>query len=201
MKRAIKTHFQYSWWVYLLIIAAVITLWVSIFTKLAEPKAYEKLNITIVGNVDGDALSFDLEKVLEGKTNKPLKEINVEVVSVNNLQLGEIIAMRCMGETDLIIFEEDYIVKPLSSNFSPFEENALKNSFPDAEIYSENGKAYGTLLFDGISQTNFKTYYQGDKKFYAFITPVSENCAALNGKGEKENDAVIQAIKYLTEAA
>ena len=201
MNKRVKTHFQYSWWAYILIIVAVITLWVSVFVKLAEPKADERLNITIVGSVDGKNIAADLEKALESKTNKPLKEINVEIIAGDNVQIGEIIAMRCMGETDLIIFEEEYIVKPLSLNFKPVDESRIKEYFGSSDLYKEDDKTYGVLLYDGTSQINFKTYYKGDKKFYAFVTPVSENCAKLNGKGAEESDAAIQAIKYFTEAA
>lgn len=201
MKKRIKTHFQYSWWVYLLVIVAVITLWISAFSKLAEPKVYERLNITIVGNVDGKNISTDLDKALEGKTAKPIKELNVEVVSGKNIQLAEIIAMRCIGDCDVVIFEEDFIGGLIAPNFRPLDDSKLLKCFPDAELYKIEDKTYGTLLFDGASQTNFKTYYKGDKKFYAFVTPVSENCAQINGKGEEQHNAAILALKYFTEAA
>lgn len=77
-KREIKIHLQYSWWIYLLLAIAVVAIWLSIFAKLAEPKANEMLNITIVGSVDENKMQSGISTALNGKTEKPLKEIRVE---------------------------------------------------------------------------------------------------------------------------
>lgn len=182
MNKRIKTHFQYGWWVYVLIIVAAVTLWISVFVELAKPKPYEVLNITVVGKADGDKI----EEQLKSYFGDELKEINVEVIAGNNLMLGEIVAMRCLGETDFIIFEEEYIVKPASLNFSPLDENKLIAYFGERELYREEDKIYGVKM---------------NGNFWALVTPVSENCAKINGKGEEKNDAALRAIKYLTEAA
>lgn len=200
MNRRTKAHFQYGWWVYILIIVAVITLWVSVFSQLAKPKPYEVLNITFVGSADDKNLKDDLQNALKDKTSYPLKKINVEVVSGKALNLAEIISMRCMGETDLIIFEEDYIVKPLSLNFKGIDGSKLNGYFNGATLYNEDEKTYGMQLYDGSTKTNFTKYYKGENKWWALITPTSENVAKINGIGEEKNDAALQAIKYLMEA-
>lgn len=196
----IKSHFQYGWWIYLLIVAAVVTLWCSIFYELSKPATNEILTITIVGNVEDTTLADDLKKALDGKTSAELKKINVEVVSGTTLNIGEIVAMRCMGDTDIIIFDEDYIVTPVALNFKAIDESALVNRFGNVELYKEEDSTYGFLLYDGTTKTNFANYYNGEKKFWAFITPVSENASAINGKGKKEDDTALQALEYLMEA-
>lgn len=195
----IKAHFQYSWWIYLVICAAVVVFWCSVFSHLAAPKADEMLNITIVGDADGEKLSEELQNALEGKTQKPLREIHVEVVSPTNAMLADIVAMRCLGETDLIIFEEDALVTPVSSNFGSIDREQLKEYFPDAVLYEEEGETFGMLLYDGETDCHFSEYYSGDQSCWVFITPCSENAAMLNGKGTKENDTALQAIQYLME--
>lgn len=200
MNRRTKAHFQYGWWVYLLIVVAAITLWVAVFAQLARPKAYEVLNITIVGEVNGDKITEDLVKELDGKTAHPLKKINVEVVSGKSLNLAEVIAMRCIGDTDLILFDEEFLFKTMSSNFKAVDGEKLNSWFGGITPYEEEDKTYGMLLYDGVSQTNFSNYYNGENKFWAFITPVSENAAKINGVGEEENDSALQAIKYLMGA-
>lgn len=198
-KSRIRTHFQYSWWVYIVIIVLTSVLWCTVFGRLAQPKADEMLNITIVGDVDDSSLAEDLARALEGKTSKPLKEVNIEVVSGSNGMLGDIIAMRCLGETDLMIFEEDYLLRPMSSNFGVIDTEQLKQYITDAEFYNEDGEVLGMLLYDGMTDCNFVRYYSGDKKFWVFITPVSENAAMVNGKGTEDADAALQAITYLME--
>lgn len=195
----VKTHFQYGWWIYLIIIAAVIIFWCTVFSRLAEPDSDEMLNITIVGDADDEALSADLAEALEGKTAKPLKEINIEIVSGDDAALSDIVTMRCLGETDFIIFEEEYIIRPVSSNFGPVDEDGWRTYFPDAQLYEEEGAIYGMLLYDGQTECNFTDYYSGDQRCWVFVTPVSENAAALNGKGEAQDDAALQAIQYLME--
>lgn len=198
-KNRIKAHFQYGWWVYPVIFAAVSVLWWTVFSRLAEPKADELLNITIVGEADDTGLAEDLSAALKGKTAKELKEINIEVVSGDNFMLADIVAMRCMGETDLLIFEEDYLLQPMSSNFGPIDSELLKSYFPDAELYEEEGEVLGMLLFDGDKDCRFAGYYSGDSKCWVFITPTSENAAMLNGEGTEENNTALLAIRYLME--
>lgn len=200
MTKRIKAHFQYGWWVYLLIIAAVITLWLSVFAQLAKPKANEVLNITFVGGVNSETLADDIKSALDGKTQTPLKKVNVEFISGKNVNLAEIIAMRCLGDCDLIIFGEEYIGGLIAPNFRPLDAEKLSGYFGGITPFVEEEKTYGVLLYDGVSRTNFANYYKGDKKFWAFITPVSENAAGLNGKGSEKDDAALKAIRYLTEA-
>lgn len=198
-KDRIRAHFRYSWWVYLVIAAAATALWCSVFAKLADPKADEMLNITFVGETEPADFSDDLRKALEGKTSKPLKEINLEVVSSTNGMIGDIIAMRCLGGTDLIIFEEDALLEPMSSNFGGLDREQMRERFGDAVFYEEDGDLMGLLLYDGEAGCRFLRYYSGNQKCWVFIPPKAENTARLNGEGDAEDDAALQAIQYLME--
>lgn len=198
-KTRVRIHLQYGWWIYLLIVAAAAVVWCTVFAGLAQPRANERLNLVLVGEFDAEALSEDLLETLEGKTVRPLKEINVEVVSGENGMLADIITMRCIGDTDLIIFEASYLLEDMESCVAALDDDMLDTYIGHSERYEENGEALGLLLYDGEKKTNFSEYYSGHDVCWAFVTPVSQNAAALNGEGDEADDAVLRVIRYLME--
>lgn len=195
----IKTHLQYEWWAYLLIAVAVIAIWLSVFAKFAEPAPNEMLNITVVGTIDEKGMQDGLFAELKGKTNKQLKEVNIETIAKNNAMLGELLAMRCVGDTDFIIFEEDAIYDNMGDLFYPVDKELFSEYVPNAKYLEQNGETLGILLNGENTLNRFTNFYKGEKKCWLFITPASKNVAAMNGKGEKADNSALLAIQYLLE--
>lgn len=118
----------------------------------------------------------------------------------NNAMLGELIAMRCVGDTDFIIFEEDCIYDNIGDLFSPIDKSIMSSYIGECEYLVQKDITLGILLNGENAKNNFTEFYKGEKKCWLFITPASCNVAAMNGKGNEQDNAALLAIKYLLES-
>ena len=202
MKDQIRNHVIYHWWKYLAVIIFSIVLWVSVFNSLKAPAPNQRLNITFVGDKFDSALfEQDLKVILpEIKGKQNIKAVFAESVSYENeYTLNTIIATRCLGETDLIVISESVLADfDVSGYFVPLTEEIVKAEFGGVETYSVNDTVYGIKL---SGTEKFSKYYADTQNCYVFVTGISENFGALNGKGDTEDRVAISLIKYLTEVA
>lgn len=195
MKTNFRNHLAYTWWIYCLIPVAVIVIWVSVFQMVLKPKPYETINISFVGEgLDCQDLQVEIESRAKNH-RQDIQEINVESVTTeNSYVLNNLLMARSIGDTDFVIVTESNMLSNIGSAYFVEFDDKLKEAFTGANFYSEEDMVYGIRLDE--SET-FKKYYHGEEKCYLFITAVSENFAALNGKGETENDFALMIAKYL----
>ncbi len=191
MNKKFVNHFQYSWWVYIVIAFAFIFLWSSVFEALAKPESNERLNVSFIGT------GFDHKKLETDLCNSVFKDTKIEEVFVESVVadegLNNILYVRSQGEYDVIIIQETVVFSGMcKSYFEPLDKALMTQYFGDITFYEEDGQAYGILL-DG---PGFADYYSGEESCYLFVAPVSQNFAGIYG-GNEDDDAVIRLIQYL----
>ena len=200
MKKS-SSHLQYSWWKYLLIAMVSITLWSVVFDTLAAPKKNEQLRITCVGD---NFLCQELEIALDNKmpelTSQKLKKITVEnPVNSQSSDYHTIMTTRAYG-ADIIIVEESAMTETFGYTYFrqlPLEQ--LPPELQEKQYYTEDGAAYGILLYDGSAPNVFSQYYSGTDRCYIFITHNCENAAGIMGAGNVTDDAALRAVAYFME--
>lgn len=200
MKKRFRNHLAYNWWLYIISCVLVAVFWVSVFTKLAEPKAHEQIAITYIGgSFQSDRLREELSACLPGLSGQGIRRVSVESVPVEGeYDLNMILRARMSGGCDFLILESDVTERfdiHLASYFAEVDAELLQTFFDGVERIEEEGKTYGILVRNG---TRWYDYYAGDGALQIFFAEGSVNLGTLNG-GTEEQDAALQMIKYLTE--
>ena len=200
--RKASADLQYTWWKYLLVILLSITVWVAVFDILGTPEKNQKLQITFVGeDFLFDALQADLQEKMPGLTDQELKKLTVESPMNGNWEdYHDIMSVRAYS-ADIIIVEESAMTDTFGySYFVELPVEKLPQSLQNRDFYTEDGKAYGILLYDGSTPNVFSQYYSGGERCYLFITHNCVNAAGIMGKGKQTDDAALAVIEYLLEA-
>ncbi len=196
----LRNHIHYYWWTYIVAVVLVFALWLPLFSRLAEPKANEQINITYIGtSFNHLKLQSDLYDILPQRTKQGVKRISVEnAVIEGEYDLNTILRARLAGSCDFFIIErsviEDYEID-LASYFSEVDVTKLEKIFENIDKVTENNKNYGIALNSGMK---ISTYYSGKDGCVIFFNKNSVNMSDLFGNNT-ENDACVQVIKYLTE--
>ncbi len=201
MKTGLRNHLYYHWWVYVMSAALIVALWLSVFDRLAQPKANEQINITYIGgSFDHLKLQSDLYDVLPERTQQNIKRISVEnAVIEGEYDLNTILRARTAGSCDFFIIESSVIGQyemDLSSYFPEADASALETLVEDVEYIAEGGKVYGLSCTGGMT---LASYYSGKNECMIFFNKHSVNLSDLFGGNEKQ-DAALQIIRFLTEA-
>lgn len=201
-RKEFNNYLSYNWWAYVAIVLVVVILWLSVFTVLAKPSPNEKLHISFVGtDFYNDSLETQLKKVVPTLSSQEIKSLYVEsVYSDNTYILSQIVTTRCIGDTDFLIYTRDLITDEMGrSLFAPLSIEDTRRLFGDVEVLEFENKVYGILVFDGNNSNNFSKYYNGEEKCYLSFTPVSENIAGLNNKGNQSDDIALKVVQWLLE--
>lgn len=201
MKERLRNHIVYYWWTYLISAVLIIMLWTTLFSKLAEPKANEQINITYIGSAfDHVKLQSDLQDVIPELSEQNIKRVSVENAGINGeYELNTILRARLAGNCDFIIIEgkvlEDYKLD-LASYFAEVDADTLTQYFVNCENITEDNKTYGITL---PSECKLHNYYLGKSDLKVFFNKNSVNLSDLFD-GIKEQNAALEILKYLAEA-
>ena len=195
------SYLQYSWWKYLLIALLSITVWSVVLDVLSAPEKNEKVRVTCVG--DGflcDEMETALWQKLPQVTEQRVEKIAVESpVNGQSADYFSVMATRAYG-ADFIIVEESALTEAFGqSYFLPLPVDELPDQLANREQYTENGTAYGLLLYDGTTPNVFSQFYSGNERCFIFITHTCVNVAGLMNVGNEQDDAALRLIEYLLE--
>lgn len=200
MKEKLRNHLVYNWWLYLVSAVLVLALWLTVFARLAQPKANEQINITYIGtSFDHMKLQSDLYDSLPQRTAQGIKRISVEnAVIEGEYDLNTLLRARAAGNCDFFIIEnsvlENYKIN-LASYFPQLESEAVESIFGNVDKVAEEGKIFGLNCNSGMKISD---YYSGKSECKIFFNKNSVNLSSLFD-GKSEQDAAVQVIKYLTE--
>ena len=200
MKEKFRNHLAYNWWLYIVVAVLVLVLWLSLFSRLAQPNNNEQINITYIGtSFDHLKLQSDLYDELPERTEQNIKKISVENAVIDGeYDLNTLLRARLAGNCDFVIIEgsiiEEYEID-LASYFAQLDIASFERIFGDIEAVTTDDKIFGLLCNSGTKMDN---YYSGKNTCKIFFNKNSVNLSNLFG-GKVEQDAAVQVIKYLTE--
>lgn len=197
-KKRLASHFQYGWIGYVAIAAAVILIWLMLFGFVGKVPTGQRLNVSVFGKeFNAEKLATDLTDGNVFSENKPMKiSVQTEYDENKNMLLYTL-GVRAVGETDVIIIEEQYLSENFGHTyFSEISKDIAEKYFGGKELYSEDGDLFGVLVYDGYEQNNFTKYYGGEERCYAFITGGCRTAGTING-GLEGNDAAFDLILFL----
>lgn len=195
-KKEIKNHFQYRWWLYVVLTVAVIALWITLFGILGRVDDTEKFHITFIGSgFDDRMFKSDLPDVIKSNSKQNIEQINVEsIVEESDYALTMLLSTRTQGSTDLFIWSGE-LKGNLGDMFARLNETALASKLGDNVVYlRDNDGIYGIEI---TKNDTLSKYYSGNEKCYLFVSADSVNFGGINGKGAIENDVGLSIIKYL----
>lgn len=199
-----RKRLLYRWPLYLLGLVALVFIITTLWNRFTAPAMNEKLSVCIVGQNFRDAdAQHTLSENPKFFTDQTLKELTVEsLYHDNGSLLAEALTVRCVGETDFIILEDDYLFEEIGSRyFSEIPAEIVQQYFPGAVTYEENGHIYGICVHSPeMEDTVFSEYYEGTNSCWLFFTIVSENAAGMNGKGAESDTAALDLAAYLWRA-
>lgn len=195
-----KRHFQYHWWKYLLVVLLPILLWCAVFDAAAKPKQNERLRVLFIGQgLDVQALQDDLSTRLSQMTGQRIKEITVSQTVTNGVPIGELLTARQFSY-DLVILAADEMPDAVGQNFFAPLPAALTDRLSQGTPYTETAEdeeiSYGFVLSE---ESRFSAYLTKQDGCIVFFSKESVNVAALNGKGNADDDAAICAAEFLLE--
>lgn len=198
-KSEVVNHFHYNWWSYVAYALVIVIVWVAIFNALAQPKDYEKIGISYVGeNLDCDLLAKTLYDEFPNLTEQKIKKVNTEKIEASGIYtVGDIISTRVLGISDFILWEGD-VPDGIENFFVQLDQDKIQSVLGEVEFCMIDGKAYGFMVYDGHSNINFADIYSGSKQVWVFVSGASVNFAGTNGNSS-EYDSALVALKYLME--
>lgn len=179
-------HLQYSWPVYGAVIGCTALFWCFLFHLSDAVPASQRLNIACFGQ---GFLAEEWDRELAGeRSGYGLRETHVTAEYAENRNyLSYLLAVRAVGDTDVVIIEEPYLYDGIgNAYFAELSAELMREWFPGAELYTENGATFGLLLYDGADETAFVQRYQGKNRCWAFLTPACQTAGSLND-GEAGN--------------
>lgn len=183
-------------WKYIAVAAVVVFVWISVFQALGRIKDNERLAIEVYNaDVENLALRDELAGALPGMTGQHILELYVDDVecSPGQTYADEILTAQLL-HSDLVIMPEDLLGRlDMKLYFAELPE-PLKSGWPEDRYYVFDGKRCGILLDD---ESPFAKYCRSEGRFYLLLSGASVNLDGLNGRGEKGDDAALQALYYL----
>lgn len=202
-KGTFRNRLLYRWPLYLLVLVALTFVLSTVWERLAAINMNQKLSVCFVGKNFRDAdVQERLSQEMHVFTEQALKNLTVESLYYDNGSLlAEALTVRCVGETDFMILEEDYLVDEIGSRyFCKIPAELVQKYFPGAKTYTEDNNIYGIRIYSQEEEEEssiFSEYYDGDNSCWLFFTIVSENVDAMNGKGVGGDTAALDLAAYL----
>ncbi|MCR4562047.1 MAG: hypothetical protein K5694_02435 [Bacilli bacterium] len=195
MRKNIRNHFAYLWWVYVVTGASIFAALFTIYDNLNQPKKSETLVLTYIGRgLDYVSLENKCSNSVKEFTSKTVKKLNVENPTIENAyQFDNIVRSRSSKGTDIFVFErsvlDEYKVD-IPSYFAEVKEEAFARYFTSPITIDE--KIYGSA----VTKTSLLAhYYSNNSTLELYWNVNSENLQALYGKGE--GDLGVEFATYL----
>lgn len=191
--KKLKIHLYYTWNLYL--IALIFILAAVYFARdlIVRPADTEQVRICVLGpGVQTGELEDALAEALPGRTSQNISDISVSSTSFSQLDKDSVL-FSVANEADLIIAREDQITPEIASFY--FYTDFDRSDFSDSRIYTVEGDACGVYL-DG---ERFQGSCSEEGDYILFFGYKSPNLGGLNERSESENDAALEAAKWLME--
>ena len=188
--KKLKTHLYYTWHVYVIVLAMLCSAIYFAHDLLIQPASTEEIRIVFLGSdFDTETLKKELLDILPEYTTQPISSIRASAMSYPEYS-ADTVLYSVANEADLIITEANAITPEFASFYfySGFDADLFEN-----EIYYADGVPCGVYL-DGA---NTKNIYSGNDRLILFFGYKSPNLSQLNGTGSKENNAALEAAKWL----
>ncbi len=209
MNKKIASHLQYTAWIYILVAVVVFALWTTVFHAISSVKYDEKVTVMLFSDDDfSEALKADISQNINDITAQELKEFSIEKRE-NDLSVMQSLVQGRIPVRDLFIFSEGVLNNTDPEEYNPsgmfvaIKDEKLGGLFgeglSESQIYRVDGYAYGIYLNDpddGVTN-NFEKIYSGKTRYVILFSYESLNMAGAFGKGETENSAAVDIVKYL----
>lgn len=195
----LKSHMQYNWWKYLLVILAAVILWCTVFHALAQPEDNEKLNVLFVGEgLDAEKMEQTITTMLPQLTDQSVRQVKITQTRLEGREAYEILQMRTY-EYDIVIISQSYLQENMGNAlFSKAMTEQMQAHFAGLQFYSETQGE--RMVPSGIvleSDSGFSAFYNGQETCYLFASPQSVNFNGLNGLGKAGDDCALRIMEYL----
>lgn len=196
----LKSHMQYHWWKYLLVILTSVMVWCMVFNALAQPADNEKLKVLFVGEkLDTAGLEQAITALLPEVTEQAVRQVEVTQTVIEGQAAYQVLEMRTY-EYDIVIISQSYLQENMGlSLFSGAMTAQMQQYFSGVPLYTELREQEqvpsGFLLEAGAGA--FGTYYAGQEQCYLFPSPQSVNFDRLNGQGQAGDDCALRIMAYL----
>lgn len=193
-----KTHMQYHWWKYVLVLVTAICAWSWVFHAIAQPAENECLSILLVGeNFAVEALQTDIETVLPQLSQQTLSRIEVAKSNIQGDEAWRILQTRFYAY-DLVIIEEEFLPDNMDAALGYHGMNAdMLSRFQEEILYIRASENTAVVYGFELGQERLGAFYTGEGKCYCFPSPWSVNYAALNGRGREQDDCGLRVLEYL----
>lgn len=195
----LKSHMQYNWWKYLLVILAAVILWCTVFRALAQPEDNEKLNVLFVGEgLDTEKMEQTITGMLPQLTDQSVRQVKVTQTRLEGREAYEILQMRTY-EYDIVIISQSCLQENMGNAlFSGAMTEKMQAHFAGLQFHTE---PQGELTIpSGIvpePDGGFGAFYSGQENCYLFASPQSVNFDGLNGLGQTGDDCALRIMEYL----
>lgn len=200
MKTNIKIHLAYHGWAYIVIIVLSSIIWTITFNQLNEIKDHEKVDIFVAGIVDYESLEDDLLAYTMSMDYDFIKQIHVNYQSPTERLFFGIYETMLINGTDMLIIPETMLNDGFGeSYFVSIDEEQINQYFTNADVYRENGHAYGILVYEPGQDSTIEPYVLHDQniKYYAFIPPKSNNLLGLSTSDYFEMNAALEILLWM----
>ncbi len=192
------SHLQYDWWRYLLVAVAVIALWNTVFSMLAQPKEHEQLSLCYFGeSFDPQACEESLRNSLGAYTAQPLKKITAEHrASAKDSALVGLVETGVYAG-DLLIFEQgvvpDSAIQAYINRLDTEKLEAYLEGLNQQPVYYYVDQVPYGILLDSVPG------YTGTKGCILCLSPDSVNLGGMYGRTDAQQDAALAVLRCWME--
>ncbi len=201
--RRFGNHLQMRLTFYIAALLLPIIIWCAVFSVIKEPKYNEKLTIAYFGTgCDITALGDELYRNLSNITDNDIKELNVNLASMEKNGLFTRLVEARLYSSDILIFSEKmWDDEMLKNNIIPISSDKLdllKSRLPEnTEYYTIDGYAYGIVIDGDEGTSNLSNHCNDTGRVLIIMSSESVNMSSLYGDGNPEDDSGIELLEYL----
>lgn len=180
-------------WKYFLVAVISIWVWSGVFTSLGQIKDNQRLTIGVYNaTCDTQQLRNEIAQKLPELTQQEILELYVDDLyhRPNQTYASEVLTAQIL-QSDLLIMPRSLLDQIDMTIYFPELPVALQS---DTD-YVANGVHYGILLKAG---SLFSKHCEAKEDYFLLLAPNSVNLGGVLEKGEPEDDAALQIVKYLT---
>ncbi len=176
-----KSHFQRNFWIYIVLISVLTTLYLFTVKSKSALRKYQKFNIFVAcGKIDSDPFKEKINSYIDNDTIK-----NVVINSCNPTLTSYYTMYSTFGleDADILILNSNYIVETdLKTHFISFDDTSTY--FSDTN-FKNNNIHYGLEVYNNNSGylTQYITY-EADTSYYLFVNNSSKHLLGFSKDGE-----------------
>ncbi len=205
MNKRLSSHFQYGFWIYVVVAVLSIALWCGLFSVIYEPSANEKVSVFMLSDkMDPKILEDHLDSRIGKLTTQEIKEVNVEATYVKIEDAYTILASRVLS-CDILIIPESMLIPDENGNsiiptnhFSSLPQEIIGNfAFDEKDMFYYGDLPFGIYISGGAKETLVDHLYETEERFVLFLSAYSPNMNNLYGKGESGDGAALDILKYV----